>query len=507
MYNFPLCSSDSSDEMDNKKGTKAESTDRVGDKTSDHLNKDLSEKGQVMLRNVAEIILIPNHSEVKIGDLNIVAKSHTLNTSRKFKNENSELFRKLYMSLLILMFDMFVTSTKDEATLLMIGNLLNFLPSTCKSEDCDELLNLPSPVTRSSQLNKFFLKSDELKSEFLKNIVKTLDWIFRKSKFLNEEKNSIDVLIEAEKFLLDSIKTKKVLSYYALKWINFNLSAEETIKEEIETFCRNDQNKFTQTFIATLVNSPLKETDKLDCHSIPLRKYLQYGSILQAAFKYITKNHRARKNNANCNCCICTNSISPEDLELLFLENMFSNMKRTETIEGNFQKVKNFIRSIDKKSFRFCPKSSRKFEEIYKNIENIPTVFSSTEEADEQTTLGKRENSKMPIAQSSKRLKVDDDQGNTENKGERRRNKKGQNGKRKKRRIVERESTCHDDTNDDHDYATFNRNNMEEDKSNRFFIGFFKFWFKTFFRDQSSSVFDCDDFLEIFNRLERSIKP
>ena len=150
-------------------------------------------------------------------------------------------------------------------------------------------------------------------------------------------------------------------------------------------------------------------------------------------------------------------------------------MKRTETIKGNLQKVKNFIRSIDKKSFRFCPKSSRKFEEIYKNIENIPTVFSSREEADEQTTLGKRENSKMPIAQSSKRLRVDDDQGNTENKGERRRNKKGRNGKRKKRRIVERESTCHDDTNDDHDNATFNRNNVEEVTSNRFFTGFFKF--------------------------------
>merc|ERR1712062_343007 len=155
------------------------------------------------------------------------------------------------------------------------------------------------------------------------------------------------------------------------------------------------------------------ETDKLDCQSIPLRKYLQYGCILQAAFKYITKNHRARKSNANCNCCICTNSISPEDLELLFLENMFSNMKRTETIKGNSQKVKNFIRSIDKKSLVCCRKSPRKFEEIYKNIENIQTVSSSTEEADEQATLGKRENSKMPTAQSSKRLRVDDDQGNT----------------------------------------------------------------------------------------------
>jgi hypothetical protein len=88
------------------------------------------------------------------------------------------------------MFDTFISITKEDYVLSMIGNLTNFLPSTCscQSEKCFAIQDLPSPITKSSLINRHFIKSEELKFEFLKNAIKVLDWIFCKSKKLNEHR-------------------------------------------------------------------------------------------------------------------------------------------------------------------------------------------------------------------------------------------------------------------------------------------------------------------------------
>ena len=161
--------------------------------------------------------------------------------------------------------------------------------------------------------------------------------------------------------------------------------------EELETLFGEKQNQFIQTFIAVLVNSPFKETRRIDCHCIPLRKYLQYGCILHAAFKYITRKHKVKKNKAYCKCCICVSSFSPEDLELIFLENICKNVKFMEKKE-NFHKVENLIRSIDKNSLILFKKNSCKFEEISEKVRNIPSILSSVDDINEEMILGKRGN-------------------------------------------------------------------------------------------------------------------
>ena len=186
-----------------------------------HTNASKPRNSPILCDNVGEIKLIPSHTEVKIGALNISTTSNTLKTSRKFKNENSQIFQKLYLLLLHLLYEAFESIIKEDVVLPMIGNILRFLPSTCscKFEQCKKLQQMPSPITKSSQLNKFFVKSDELKSEFLKNAVKVLDWISRKSKLLNEVGKNIETLKKAQK-ILDHSKTGaigKCVRNYALK--------------------------------------------------------------------------------------------------------------------------------------------------------------------------------------------------------------------------------------------------------------------------------------------------
>ena len=339
-----------------------------------HENMSQPRKSPILCNNVGEIKLIPNHNEVKIGALNISTTSSTLNTSRAFKKENSRIFQSLFLLLLHLFYDAFEAITKEDAVLQMIGNILHFLPSTCscKSEKCKELQQMPSPITKSSQLNKFFVKSDELKSEFLKNIVKVLDWIFRKSKLLNEGEKNIETLKEAQK-ILEHLKTgtiTKCVRNYALKWISFSFSEEKKF-EELESEFATVQNEFLQYFLAVLVNTPFKETDKLRGQSVPVSNYLKYGCILKAAFNYIIKNHRVRARSKNCKCCVCTSTFSPEDLELIFLENVCSNpniLKRNE----NLHKIENLLSCIDRNDLMFYKKNSGKLMNIFKKIEKLP---------------------------------------------------------------------------------------------------------------------------------------
>jgi len=335
-----------------------------------HFHGHQPQESKVLYNNIDGIRLIPNNAEVKIGDLNELIKSHTLKTSRKFKNENSEMFRKLYIFLLNLMFDIFVSITKQESLLPMIGNLIHFLPSTCscRSEKCSQLQELPSPITKSSQLNKYFAKSDELKSEFLRNAVRVLDWVFRKSKFLNQEPKSIEVLTDARNVLKKNSKIKEFVRIYVFKWICFTFSDEKLIKE-LEINYEKHQNKFIKTFIAVLINSPFKESEKLEGHFLSVQKYLQYGSILQAAFNYITKNHKVRSKNVNCKCCTCRSNFSPEDIELTFLENVCTRQNNLK--EKNAKKMQNFINSIEKNSLLLFKKNSRRLEEFCKKIDNV----------------------------------------------------------------------------------------------------------------------------------------
>ena len=86
----------------------------------------------------------------------------------------------------------------------------------------------------------------------------------------------------------------------------------------------------------------IKETDLLEGHSISLEKYLQYGSILQGAFNYISKNHRVRTKGTNCKCCVCSSGFSPEDIKVIFIKNVCSN-KVVTTKKENHEKMRKFI--------------------------------------------------------------------------------------------------------------------------------------------------------------------
>jgi len=365
-----------------------------------HQNVNQPQKSNILLNNVAEIMLIPNHAEVKKGELNILTTSNTLEISRKFQTEHSQIFRSLFLFLLHLFYDTFETMIQEDSVLTSIGNIVHYLPSTCscKSEECQHLQQLPSPITKSSQLNKCFVKSDELKSEFLKNVVKGLDWIFRKSKLLNEEKDNIDTLKEALD-VLESTKPAPILKcvrIYAKNWISFALSSAQTI-EEIEREYDTFENKFLRCLMAVLVNTPFKETDKLEGRPIPIRSYLRYGSIIKSAFNYIGKTHKVRTKKSNCKCCVCTSSFSPENLELIFLENVCSNQQICRRKE-NFQKVKNLLNCINLNS-------SSKLKEIFEKIDSCGM------ETKERS--GKRKNENMA---SSKYQKINHYKERTEEK-------------------------------------------------------------------------------------------
>ena len=308
-----------------------------------HLNHYEEKDSQLLCNNSADICFIPSHSEVRKREVNILTRSHTINISGKFKIENSMLFRNFFVLLLNLMFEVFVSTTNEDRLLHMIGNLFHFLPSTCscKSESCNDLQQLSSPITKSSQLNKFFRRSNELKSEFIIHAVKSLDWIFRKSKCLNER--SIEVINDAKNIFIKSEKEdmKKILRSYILKWISFDFSEEKSIRETEKIYEKNN-NKFIKTFIAVLVNSPFKETDLLEGRPIPLEKYLQYGSILQGAFNYISKNHRVRMKGTHCKCCICSGGFSSEDMKFIFMKNVCNN-KVVTTKKENHEKIRKLI--------------------------------------------------------------------------------------------------------------------------------------------------------------------
>ena len=278
-----------------------------------------------MYDNVAGISLIPDVSEVKKGDIKVKLRSQTMNISRQFEPKHSRTITRLHSLLIHMMFDMFLNIMKDEAALPMIDNLHQYLPSTCccKSEDCSKLATLSAPVTKQFQLNKFFIKSDNIREEFLKNSSRLLDWVFRKSKFLNQNAESLAVLGEAVTFLETSDEfnqlVKSSLKIYISKWISFSFPDKKRINQ-INSDATNCSNKFLKFFIQTLLNSPFNEDQNLSDRSIPLRQFLHFGNILQAAFSFITKNHKIRVKKVNCNCCICTSGFSQEDVEFIFFE-------------------------------------------------------------------------------------------------------------------------------------------------------------------------------------------
>ena len=190
-----------------------------------------------MYTNVGEIKLIPDVAHVKKGDIKVKLRSRTLNTARHFQPKHSETVRRLHSLLLHTMFEEFVSIMKDDAVLPMIGSLQQHLPSTCccQSPDCSQLASLSSPITKQSQLNKFFIKSDEIRQEFLMNSSRLLDWVFRNSKMLNQDDNSIEVIKKALGFIETSGEIgnliKRSLKIYILKWISFSFTEKRRINE------------------------------------------------------------------------------------------------------------------------------------------------------------------------------------------------------------------------------------------------------------------------------------
>ena len=281
---------------------------------------------------------------MKISDIKTKLRSRTLDISRKFVSENARTIRNIHFILLSLLYEVFISTTKEESILPMIGNLHEFLPSTCAciSPDCNKLSALPSPYTKQLQLNKFFIRSDEIKHEFLKNANNVLDWIFRKSKILNQVEENMTVLKDAL-LLLDSKEIRKVLKdllkIYITKWISFSFNNETNwinIKSRLN-FCNNT---FIKLFVQTISNSPLIEDEEFQGKKIPIRQYLHFGNIIQASFDFIVKNHKAREKKSNCKCCICSSSFSPEDIEFVFIKNFVRNA-RNQTKETN-QSRKNY---------------------------------------------------------------------------------------------------------------------------------------------------------------------
>ena len=254
-----------------------------------------------------------------------------MNTSRQFQPNNAATVRTLHSILLNMFLLEFVTIVKDNTVLPMIGNLYQFLPSTCpcQSPYCTKLSHLSAPYTKQFQLKKFFTRSDEIKQEFIRNASKILDWIFRRSKCLNEEPENMVVLEDAIE-QIKTIQTKQLLKHsiktYILKWISFRFSDE---KQRKDLFSVQDQNinKFLKFAIQTLFNCSFLEDENFEEKTVPLRQYLHFGNIIQASFNFITKNHKAREKKVNCMCCVCFSSFSPEDIEFVFLKNFVTHTK------------------------------------------------------------------------------------------------------------------------------------------------------------------------------------
>ena len=338
-----------------------------------YLNPTKSDRSQIIYSNVDEIKLIPDISEVKKGDIKIKLKSRTLNTLRQFQPQHSEVVMRLHSVLLNMLFEEFLSVLKDDAVLPMIGNLHQYLPSicACKSPDCSKLATLSAPFTQKFQLNKYFIKSDDIRQAFLMNSSKVLDWVFRHSKMLNQEVDSIAVLTEAVNLIETSEEKrhlKSSLKIYILKWISLSFTDHEKFNE-IKLATQLYSNKFIKVFTDTLLNSPLIEDSSFSGKSISLRQYLHFGNILQAAFSYITKNHKIRQNKVNCNCCICTSNISPEDVEFIFVKNFVMNTKRQDC-KKSIKKLKNFLSSLNKDALVFYKKNSPELEVLATEIQN-----------------------------------------------------------------------------------------------------------------------------------------
>ena len=299
------------------------------------------EEDRILCKNKVEIRLLTNHARIKIKDLEVTTKIHTLKISRKFKRENSELFRKVYTGLLCMMFDIFDQKITEEVT----GNLP------------DHILN-----SEGSHIKKFFLKSDELKKEFLRNIVRALDWIFGNSKLLNEAERSLAVIKGVERCLRGSNKeiVENCMRNYVINWISFHFVEEEKISE-LEIQHGELQNKFVRFLTSVFVNTPLIQTDKLHGKSIPIRQYLQYGSIYRAAVNFTRTKKRDRSANV--------------DVQLGFLQNFCKNIKIVKK-KKNLQKIRNLFSSIDTNSFgTFKKENLNKVRNLLVGIETNSLVW------------------------------------------------------------------------------------------------------------------------------------
>ena len=115
------------------------------------------------------------------------------------------------------------------------------------------------------------------------------------------------------------------------------------------------------------MNSPFKEDENFADKSIPLRQYLRFGNILQAAFNYTTKNHKIRTKKYDCKCCICRSSFSPEDVEFIFVKNFVLNIRDQDKRE-NIKKIRNFLNSINKDSLAFFKRNSSELEQFASKI-------------------------------------------------------------------------------------------------------------------------------------------
>ena len=301
-----------------------------------------------------------------------------MNISRQFNPKNSATVRTLHSILLNMFLFEYVTIVNDSAVLPLIGNLYNFLPSTCscKAPECTKLSNLSAPYTKQFQLNKFFIKSDEIKHEFIRNAVKILDWIFRRSKTLNQNPDSIAVLEDAVK-QIKSMKMKQLLKHslqtYILKWISFSFFDEQK-KQGPSPVHDQGSNKFIKFFLGILSNSPFLENDKFEEKTVPLRQYLHFGNIIIAAYNFITKNHKARVKKVNCMCCVCLSSFSPEDIEFVFLKNFVTQVKK-QKIKTNIVKIRNFLHCINKDSLSLFKGNSSELEELAAEVQNASDIL------------------------------------------------------------------------------------------------------------------------------------
>ena len=89
----------------------------------------------------------------------------------------------------------------------------------------------------------------------------------------------------------------------------------------------------------------------------------------------------------NCKCCVCTSGFSPEDVELIFLRNVYDNKEITQKKE-NHQKIQNLFRCINTNSLVFYEK---RMEGIHKNFEIVSGKrFSMTDTKGKTLALGKR---------------------------------------------------------------------------------------------------------------------